>query len=208
MARMTARVGVLGGTFDPPHIGHLVIAQQALTQLNLSQVIFAPSRQPPHKMGQAITSIEHRLEMVRLAIGADPCFALSRVDVDREGPTYSVDALRILREGWDKDTEIYFLMGMDSLASILSWHKPAELIRLCKLAVFARPGFNADIDALEKKLPGIRGRVVFLSAPPLEISATEIQRRVHAGESIRDLVPPMVAEYIETNGLYRTATFS
>jgi len=197
------RIGFFGGTFDPPHNGHLRIAQKAIEQLGLEEVNFAPTRTPPHKRDQTITPIAHRVEMTRLAIQGNPRFLMSYIDVDREGPTYSVDAVKILREGWHESTEIYFLMGMDSLANILTWHEPAELIQLCKLAVLARPGFIAPMDELEQKLPGLRERTVFVDAPPVEISATEIQRRVHAGESIKDLVPINVAEYIRLTGLYK-----
>lgn len=200
------RFGVLGGTFDPPHIGHLVIAQEALTQLGLSQVIFAPTRQPPHKIGNAITPIEHRLEMVRLAIAANPRFALSRVDVDRDGPTYTVDTIRLLRQEWGNNVEIYFVMGLDSLANILTWHTPDELIRLCRLAVFNRPGFSANVGELELKLPGLSERVDLLASPALDIAASDLQRRVRAGQSIKHLVPDAVAAYIAEHGLYRDTT--
>jgi nicotinate-nucleotide adenylyltransferase len=197
------RIGFFGGTFDPPHNGHLLVAQKAIEELGLEEVNFAPSRLPPHKIDNDLSPIMHRVEMTRLAIQANPRFLMSYIDVDREGPTYSVDALKILREGWHESTEIYFLMGMDSLANILTWHQPDALIQLCKLAVFARPGFIAPMDELEQKLPGLRERTVFVNAPPLEISATEIQRRVRAGESIKDLVPAHVAEYIRLTGLYQ-----
>jgi len=197
------RIGFLGGTFDPPHNGHLMIAQKALEELALEEINFAPSRLPPHKADNNLTPIAHRVEMTRLAIQGNPRYLMSYIDVDREGPTYSVDALKILREGWHESTEIYFLMGSDSLASILTSHQPEELIKLCKLAVFARTGFIAPIDELEQKLPGLRARTVWVNAPPLEISATEIQRRVRAGESIKDLVPVNVTEYIRLTGLYK-----
>jgi nicotinate-nucleotide adenylyltransferase len=195
-------VGVLGGTFDPPHNGHLHIAQEALTQLNLDRVLFAPTRQPPHKLDKDITPIEHRLEMVRLAIANDPRLVLSRVDVDRDGPTYTVDTIRLLRKEIP-NADFYFIMGMDSLANILSWHKPDELIRLCKFAIFSRPGFSVDLNQFEHELPGLREPVVFVRSSPQEISATELQRRVRLGLSIRDSVPAPVADYIAANHLYR-----
>ena len=197
-----AGIGVLGGTFDPPHIGHLVIAQEALTQLGLAQVIFAPTRQPPHKPANGITPIEHRLAMVRLAIAPHREFALSQVDVDRAGPTYTVDTMHLLRAQFP-DSDLYFIMGMDSLASILTWRTPDKLIESCRLAVFDRPGFTADLDALEARLPGLRERTVFLPAPALDIAASDLQRRVHAGKSIRHLVPDSVAAYIAEHELYR-----
>jgi nicotinate-nucleotide adenylyltransferase len=196
-------IGVLGGTFDPPHIGHLVIAQEAITQLRLSQVIFAPARQPPHKRAQDLTSIEHRLAMVRLAIATQPRFTLSRVDVDREGPTYTVDTIRLLCERLGENVDVYFIMGLDSLANILSWHTPEQLIQLCRLAVFNRPGFSVNLDELESKLPGLHERVVFIPAPALEIAASDLQRRVRVGAPIAHLVPEAVAAYIAEHRLYR-----
>ena len=204
MARIE-KIGVLGGTFDPPHRGHLLIAREALTQLGLSQVLFAPTRQPPHKGLAGITPIAARLEMVRRAIAAHPQFQLSRVDVDQPGATYTADTMRRLRAQFGADVELFFIMGMDSLQSILTWRTPAELIAVCKLVVFARPGFVADLDALEAQLPGVRARVVFLPAPPVDIAASDLQRRVRAGESIAEFVPATVAEYIAAQGLYRSA---
>lgn len=198
----TVRIGFFGGTFDPPHNGHLMIAHKAIEELGLEEVNFAPTRLPPHKRDVKITPIKHRVEMVRLAIQGNPRFVLSYIDVDRDGPTYSVDSIRLLRDGWHESTEIYFLMGIDSLASILSWHMPEELIRMCKLAVFARPGFTANLEELETKLPGIRRRTEFIRSAEFDISATEIQRRVHAGESIKEMVPETVEKYIKSNGLY------
>ena len=197
------RIGVLGGTFDPPHIGHLVIAQEALAHLRLERVIFAPTRNPPHKPNQVITPIEDRMEMVRLAIAGNPRLTLSRVDVDRAGPTYTVDTLRLLREQWGPQAEIYFIIGMDSLASILSWYHPEEMIKLCKLAVFKRPGFTADLEELERALPRLRERVVMIDAPALGVAASDLQRRVRNGEPIAHLVPHAVAVYIRDNGLYQ-----
>ncbi len=187
-------------------MGHLVIAQEALTQLGLAQVIFAPTRQPPHKIGNAITPIEHRIAMVRRAIAPHPQFVLSRVDVDRAGPTYTVDTLRLLREQLGQHVDLYFIMGMDSLANFLTWHAPEELIRLCRLAVFNRPGFAVDLAALEAQLPGVRERVALLSAPALDIAASDLQRRVRAGLPIAHLVPEAVAAYIAEQGLYHEQT--
>ena len=206
LTALPTRIGVLGGTFDPPHNGHLVIAQEALVHLALSQVIFAPSRQPPHKLGQAITPIEQRLEMVQLAIASNPRLALSRVDVDRAGPTFTVDTIRILRRRLGDATDFYFIMGIDSLISLPTWHKPEELIKLCWLAVFERPGFSVDLNALEQSLPGLADRLVFIPAPALDIAASDLQRRIRAGESISPLVPEAVAAYIRSHGLYRQAS--
>lgn len=199
----SVRIGFFGGTFDPPHNGHLMIAHKAVDELGLEEVNFAPSRLPPHKLNNNLSPIADRLEMTRLAIEGEPRFLLSYIDVDRDGPTYSVDAVRQLRDGWHESTEIYFLMGSDSLSNILTWHQPNELIKLCKLAVFARPGFVAPLEELERKLPKLRERLALVSMPPSEISASEIQRRVKSCESIDELVPPRVAEYIRLTGLYK-----
>lgn len=200
---LNLKLGVLGGTFDPPHNGHLLIAREALTQLGLTQVLFAPTRQPPHKNAAAHTAIEHRIEMTRLAIATEPQFVLSRVDVDRAGPTYTVDTLRILREQFGARAELFFIMGMDSLAHILTWRAPEQLIQLCRLAVFQRPGFGANLDELEQKIPGLRARVVFLKSSALDIAASDLQKRVRAGQSIAHLVPGAVARYIADNHLYQ-----
>ncbi len=197
------RIGVLGGTFDPPHNGHIAIAEQALAQLNLDQVLFAPTRQPPHKQGNPITPIEDRLEMVRLAIANHPRFALSRIDVDREGPTYTADTMRLLREQLGDNVDLYFIMGMDSLANILTWCAPDQLIRVCKLAVFNRPGFSANIGELEKQLPGLPERVVFVPSPAIDTAASDLQRRIRSGLSITHLVPTAVEAYIAQHDLYR-----
>ncbi|MBI3741262.1 MAG: nicotinate-nucleotide adenylyltransferase [Chloroflexi bacterium] len=197
------KIGVLGGTFDPPHLGHLKIAEAAIEKLSLAEVMFAPAGQPPHKDLEKISSVEDRVEMVRLAIAGNPRFTLSRIDVDRAGPAFTVETLRMLRASFSDEIEIYFLMGLDSLAAILTWRAPAEIIRLCRLAVFDRPGVKADLDALEKQLPGLRDRVEFVDSIALDISAHDIQRRMRAGESIHDFVPPLVAAYIARAKLYR-----
>lgn len=198
-------VGILGGTFDPPHNGHLAIAQAALDYLGLEKVLFAPTRQPPHKPNQPVTPIAARLEMVRLAIAPYPAFVLSRVDVDRTGPTYTVDTLRILQREFGDRTTLYFIMGMDSLATLLTWYEPEDIVRLCRMAVLQRPGFTADLKAIEAKIPEIRERLVFVPAPPVDIAASDIQRRIHAGESITGLVPPAIAAYIREHKLYQVS---
>jgi len=134
------RIGFLGGTFDPPHNGHLMMAQKAIEELGLEEVNFAPSRLPPHKTENHLTPIAQRVEMVRLAILNQPRMLISYVDMDREGPTYSVDSIKILRGGWHESTEIYFLMGMDFAREYFDLAQAGGVIQLCKLAVLARPG--------------------------------------------------------------------
>lgn len=196
------RVGVLGGTFDPIHIGHLVAAEEARAQLRLDRVIFVPAGLPPHKLSNNISPIDHRLAMVKLAIASNPYFTISRVDIDRFGPCYTVDTIQLLRDELGSDVELYFIMGSDSLADLPTWHQPQRLIRLCRLAVVERPGYQVDMEELERVLPGITSRVHFINAPQLDISSTDIQRRVREGLPIKYQVPEAVEEYIYKHWLY------
>lgn len=197
------KLGILGGTFDPPHNGHLAIADAARHALGLAQVLFIPARQPPHKRGEPISPLEARLAMLERALKGKPYFVISRIEADRPGPSYTVETLRTLRQELAPGTELFFIMGMDSLQNFATWHQPAEIVKLCKLAVLKRPGFYADLEALEHQVPGIRAAVIFLRAPQVDISSTEIQARVRRGEPIDGLVPPAVAEYIERHRLYK-----
>lgn len=196
------RLGVLGGTFDPIHIGHLFAGEEARTRLGLERVLFVPAGAPPHKRYQRITSTEHRLNMVQLAIADNPHFALSRVDVDRFGPCYTVDTMALLRDEYGPETELYFIMGSDSLAELLTWRKPERLIRLCRIAALARPGFHLDLQELNHLLPEAMTRVQLLEMPLLQISSTDLQRRVRLGLSIKYLTPSAVEAYIYRHGLY------
>lgn len=198
------RLGILGGTFDPIHFGHLLAAEETRTALGLDRVLFAPAADPPHKQGYAILPITHRLEMVTLAIADNPAFAVSSVDVKRSGPHYTVDTIRLLRDEWRTEAdETCFIMGVDSLAHLLTWHRPDQLIQLCRLAVVARPGYRADLRKLEATLPGIQGRLDWVEMPVLGISSSDLQRRVREGRSIRYQVPAAVAAYVAEHKLYR-----
>lgn len=193
---------MLGGTFDPPHLGHLVAAEEARVQLNLARVVFVPAGTPPHKLNEPVTPVEHRVEMVMRAVASNPYFSVSLIDVERPGPSYTVEMLQRLREQWGDDTELYFIMGMDSLADMPNWHKPQQIVKLCRLAVVSRPGYEADLGQLEAVIPGITSRVNYVSMPLLEISSTELSRRVHQGQTIRYYVPAEVEAYIRTHRLY------
>lgn len=195
------RLGVLGGTFDPPHYGHLALAETARAQLGLARVFFVPAGDPPHKPGYPLTPAEHRAAMVEAAIADNPAFILSRVDLDRPGPHYTVDMLALLKARFP-EAEFYFLMGSDSLAEFPTWHNPAGILRQATLGVMERPGRAADLESLERELPGIRERVVWLDAPHLGISATDLRRRVRQGLPLRYLVPPAVEAYIREHRLY------
>ncbi len=197
------RVGILGGTFDPPHMGHLILAEEARDQLALDRVLFVPAGDPPHKRDRRLTPVEHRLTMVSLAIADHPTFFLSRVDADRPGPHYTVDMVRIIREQYPPPVELYFLMGFDSLADLPNWYKPQELLAMCHLVALTRFDVELDWDYLESRLPGIRERVRILDMPELELASHVIQARVRQGRTIRYQVSPAVEAYIYKHGLYK-----
>lgn len=196
------RLGVIGGTFDPPHYGHLVLAENARVQLDLDTVLFAPAAQPPHKPEEPITPVRHRVAMVEAIVADNGALALSQVDLERPGPHFTVDMLAILGEAYP-EAALYFVMGGDSLAQFLSWRDPAGIVEQAHLAVMRRPGWEADVAELEEHLPGVRERLTWLDAPYLEISGTDLRRRVREGLPIRYLVPPSVREYVLEHGLYR-----
>ncbi|MBI4675879.1 MAG: nicotinate-nucleotide adenylyltransferase [Chloroflexi bacterium] len=199
------KLGILGGTFDPPHNGHLMLADAASRQLQLAQIVFIPAKQPPHKLGEPISPLKARVAMLERALHGKPAFVISMLEAERAGPSYTVDTLRALRHDLPTRAEIFFIMGLDSLENMPTWRQPDEIVKLCKLAVLKRPGYFADLDALEQKIPGVKKAVVFVSGPELNISASEIRARAARGESIREFVPRAVAEYIEQHRLYRIA---
>jgi nicotinate-nucleotide adenylyltransferase len=196
------RIGIFGGTFDPPHLGHLVLAEAAREQLQLASVLWVVAGQSPLKPQGAATPPELRLQMVRAAIAGNPAFAASRVDMDRPGPQYSVDTVALLaaqRPGaaW------HFIMGEDSLRDLPRWRRPADLAALCRLAVFQRPGVDTDLTELEAAIPGLAGRVDLVEAPQIDIAASDLRERARAGRSLRYLVPDAVRAIVEQQGLYR-----
>lgn len=195
------RLGVLGGTFDPPHLAHLRLAEIAYQQLRLDLVLWAPTGQPPHK-GPS-TPAHHRTAMTQLAIADTPHFSLCRLDLDRPGPHYTADLLGLLREDTPSQTLLYFLLGEDSLGELTSWHTPQRILGSCRLAVYPRPGVMVNWDALDEIAPDIRARIDWLRGPPLEPASNLIRERVRQGQPILDLVPPAVHSYIEAHGLYR-----
>jgi nicotinate-nucleotide adenylyltransferase len=195
------RLGVIGGTFDPPHYGHLILAENARVQLRLDRVLFVLAGQPPHKPDRPVTSAHHRVAMVEAAIAANPAFALSRVDLNRPGPHYTVDMLALLRREYPGAT-FFFLMGGDSLAQFLTWRDPAGIVRQAHLVVMPRPGYEPDLAALEQAVPKIRERLVWLDAPFLDIAASDLRRRVRRGLPLCYLVPPPVEAYIREHHLY------
>ncbi|MBK8046588.1 MAG: nicotinate (nicotinamide) nucleotide adenylyltransferase [Anaerolineales bacterium] len=200
--RSGRRVGVFGGTFDPIHIGHLILAEEAWFQLKLDAVYLSPSGDPPHKRGRRMAPIEDRIRMAELATADSDYLLVSRIDADRPGPHYTVDMVRLLQEQAGADTEIYFLMGMDSLRDLPTWYQPQWLVEHARLVALSRHDVELDWDELESKLPGLRNRVIILDMPELEISSHVIQQRVHNGQPIRYMVPRAVESYIRKHRVY------
>jgi len=197
-------IGVLGGTFDPIHSGHLVIAEEAGLKLRLDKALFIPAGQQWLKTERDITPAVHRVEMVRRAIADKPYFELSTVDVDRSGPTYSVETMTILHQQSGAEAKLFFIVGWDSLAELPQWKEPDRLVQLCKLVAVTRPGFNRpDLKEMESLVPGITQSVVWLDIPPIDISSTDIREKVAQGQSILGLVPDEVDKYIAEHKLYR-----
>jgi nicotinate-nucleotide adenylyltransferase len=198
-------IGVLGGTFDPVHNGHLHVANALRDALGLEKVVWVPAGRPPHKSGQIVSGDRDRLAMLALALAGSPHDVVSTVDLDRPGPSYTADMLELLAAEV-APARLLFLMGEDSLRDLPTWHEPSRILQHAELAVAARPGIETDLAALEAAIPALRGRVHLVPTPELAISSSDIRQRVRAGKSIRGLVPPAVAEYIQRRLLYRAGT--
>jgi len=197
------KVGIMGGTFDPIHSGHLIIAEEVREALELDEVLFMPCGQPWLKLERPITPAVHRVEMVRLAIGTAPQFKLSEVEVKRSGPSYSVDTMMEFQEQFGSGAELFFIVGCDALAHLAKWKEPQRLIQLCKLVAVPRVNFNSpDLKALERSVPGVSQRLIYVATPIIDISSSRIRERVRKGLSIRYLVPEKVEEYIRRQKLY------
>ncbi len=197
------QIGIFGGTFDPPHLGHLILASEAYSQLGLDRLLWVLTPDPPHKQDQVITPIEHRLAMVNLAIQDNPKFELSRVELDRPGPHYTLDTVETIADQYP-DADINPIIGEDSLRDLPTWHKPKELLYACHwVGVMRRPGEEPNLDALERELPGIRSKVHYVDAPLLEIASRELRSRVAEGRPYRYYLPPHVYEYINEHHLYK-----
>jgi nicotinate-nucleotide adenylyltransferase len=198
-----ARLGIFGGTFDPPHIGHLVLADEAYHQLKLDHMLWVLTPDPPHKLDKPITPLQHRLDMLLAAIAGNPNFNLSEVEINRPGPHYAVDTLQILSEQ-QPGTELIYIMGGDSLRDLHTWRNPRELVRIiASLGVMVRPGVEINLIDLDQKIPGVGAKVRFIKAPLIDISASEIRQRAANGLPIRYFVPPDVYKIIVDLGLYQ-----
>ncbi len=198
----TLRLGVLGGTFDPPHFGHLRMAEAALTQLTLDEVLFAPVGVQPLKQEERSSTPEHRARMVELAIADHPHFTLSRADLDRPGPHYTVDLLTIIQQQ-HPGAALWFIMGEDSLSDLLRWREPARIIQLARLAILRRPGCQPDWPSLDRALPDLRAQIDWIEQAAIDISATDIRQRMQRDLPIDTLVPAEVIEFIRAQHLYQ-----
>ncbi len=201
---MAVTLGIYGGTFDPPHLGHLAAAQEALRACTLARVLFTPNARNPLKINEPISDEAHRLAMTELAVRDNPDFELSRADVDRGGPSYTVDLLRALRASLAPGIELAFIAGMDVLHELPRWRDPLGILELARLIVISRPGEDTlPPTALDDRLPGASSRITVLETPGVAISSTQLRARVAAGQPIRYLVPDPVAGYVAEHGLYR-----
>ena len=196
--------GVLGGTFDPPHVGHLLLAEWAKEELRLDRVIWVPAGDPWRKWNTGVTPAKQRVAMVRRAIARNRSFRVSTLEVERHGPAYAVDTLAALRRE-NPNRGVIFILGLDALRDLPNWRQPRRLISMAELAVAARGRQRLSAAELERLLPGLSHRVVWLSMPRVDISATDLRRRASEGRSLRYLVPDSVEEYIRRHGLYAAA---
>ncbi len=196
-------IGIFGGTFDPPHLGHLILAAEAHAQLKLDRLLWVLTPLPPHKQSQALTPLEHRLAMVDLAIAGERTFEFSTIEVDRPGPHYALDTVRILAEQ-NPGAEMVYLLGGDSLRDLPTWHRPVEFVAAChSIGVMRRPDDSIDLPELEKAIPGLTDKVRFVEAPLLDIAAHEIRARVAEGRPFRYFLLEGVYKYILKHRLYR-----
>ncbi len=196
---------MLGGTFDPIHMGHLIVAEEARARLNLAEVLFVPAGQPWLKVNNYISAAEHRVQMVRLAIADKPYCKLSTTEIERAGPTYTVDTIADLQGRLGAGDKLFFILGWDNLAQLPQWQEPSRLVKMCHLIAVPRVGYpTPDLNSLEAVIPRLSQSTILLDTPRVDISASEIRKRVAQGLSIRHLVPEPVDEYIRQHKLYET----
>jgi nicotinate-nucleotide adenylyltransferase len=201
---MGERIGIFGGTFDPPHLGHLILASEAQHQLRLDRLMWVLTAVPPHKLGVPISALEDRLAMLRMAIEDEPAFELSSVDINRPGPHYTLDTVRILSRQ-NPGTALILLLGGDSLHDLPAWHEPAALVEaIHEVGVMRRIGDSIDLSALERQIPGLTAKVRFVDSPLLEISSHEIRQRTLRHQPFRYFLPAGVYRYIIDHRLFQT----
>jgi nicotinate-nucleotide adenylyltransferase len=200
------RIGVFGGTFDPPHLAHRILAAEALQQLALDQLVWVLTPDPPHKQGMSILSLEQRLRMVEAVTHEDEEFELSKIEIDRPPPHYALVTVTLLQEQ-HPDDHIIYLMGGDSLRDLPTWHRPLEFVQTCaEIGVMRRPGDQIDLAELDEILPGLKRKVRIVQAPLLEISATDIRKRILEGRTYRYFLPEAVWQIIQQEGYYLDST--
>jgi len=199
-----SRLGIMGGTFDPIHYGHLVAAETARVEFKLDNVLFIPAGEPPHKIQRKITAAELRYRMVELAIKNNEKFHISAVEINRRGPSYTFDTLRQLHRVFP-DQELYFITGTDAMKEILTWRKPEEIIKLAKIIGVSRPGYECSdlVEKISREYPLSSGRILLLEIPAMAISSTHIRASVASQKSIRYLVPEEVRRFIEEHSIYK-----
>jgi len=198
-------VGVLGGTFDPIHNGHIIVAEEVRVQLNLGATIFVPAGQPWLKIDISISPAKHRVQMVRLALADKPYFILSTMEIERAGPSFTVETIAEMKSQLGDGDELFFILGWDSLAELPQWKEPSRLVEMCHLVAVPRPGYpSPNLKSLEAALPGTSKRVMLIDRPEIDISASAIRERVARGLSVRHLVPEPVNRYIKEHKLYST----
>jgi nicotinate-nucleotide adenylyltransferase len=200
--RKNPRIGIMGGTFDPIHYGHLVTAEEALVQFNLDRVVFMPTGRPVAKHDRLVTDPEHRYLMTVIATASNPDFEVSRREVDRPGPTYTVDTMAELRGDLGPQAELYFVTGADAVWEILSWKDAERLASLCRLIAATRPGYDLSRFGETGDRSGVLPTVEFMEVPALAISSTDIRARIASRRPVRYLLPEAVAAYASKNGLY------
>jgi nicotinate-nucleotide adenylyltransferase len=198
---MTARIGILGGTFDPIHYGHLAVAEEARIVLGFERIVFVPAARQPFKRGEHSAAPQQRLEMTQLACYDNPAFEVSPIEIQRTGPSYTVDTLETLHAQGLVD--LHFIVGADAAADLYRWRAAGRIVALARIVVIGRPGFALDRTTLTHDLPGLEARLTLLEGPGLDVSSSELRRRVAAGQPIRYQTPEPVVEYITQQRLYQ-----
>ena len=204
MSNSREKIGILGGTFDPVHLGHLIIAEEVRSNVGLDKILFVPAGVPWMRENEGVSAGKHRLNMVDLAVKSNPHFESSSIEIDRQGVTYTADTLETLREDLDHEVELSFIMGMDVLEKFHLWKSPETVVDLCSLVIVNRPGNQAvDVNEVVKKYPEAGAKLRIINVPRMEISSSEIRERVRQEKSLKYLVSEEVIEYIDQNNLYK-----
>lgn len=199
------RMGIMGGTFNPIHLGHLMIAEEARQTFHLDKILFVPSYVTPNKQVSGATAAQ-RLEMTRLAVADNPCFAVSDIEIKRQGRSYTVDTLREIKELYGPSYILYFISGTDTIQDLPNWHRPEEILSLCQFVGATRPDGSQSIGQVIDHFGELGKHILKLTVPTMQISSTELRRRIANGQSVRYMMPPAVVEYIRKNGVYQCTT--